>query len=150
MPRLLRFYHFEDLFERLDSNLPYPTTIRILHTVKIMIYLIHLSACAFYTFSDYKGLGSTDFVFDGEGSAYARCFYVGLKTSISVGRNPKPGETAVDEMVFMGIMWLIGVFIFAILIGMYRQYIMGNNCIGLLENYRKREGNYSTSNCISR
>ena len=65
---MLRFYHFEDLFERLDSNLPYPTTIRILHTVKIMIYLIHLSACAFYTFSDYKGLGSTDFVFDGEGS----------------------------------------------------------------------------------
>ena len=126
MPRLLRFYHFEDLFERLDSNLPYPTTIRILHTVKIMIYLIHLSACAFYTFSDYKGLGSTDFVFDGEGSAYTRCFYVGLKTSISVGRNPKPGETEVDEMVFMGILWLIGVFIFAILIGMYCQYIMGN------------------------
>eukprot|EP00093_Oithona_nana_P009758 09758.XXX_496765_495461_1 [CDS] Oithona nana genome sequencing. len=123
MPRLLRFYHFEDLFERLDSNLPYPTTIRILHTVKIMIYLIHLSACAFYTFSDYKGLGSTDFVFDGEGSAYARCFYVGLKTSISVGRNPKPGETAVDEMVFMGIMWLIGVFIFAILIGNVKETI---------------------------
>ena len=125
---MLRYYHFEDLFERLDSNLPYPMTIRLSRTVNIMLYLIHLSGCAYYTFSDYKGIGSTPFLYDGEGSAYAICFYVGLKTAVSIGKNPKPGRTESDEMVFMGILWLMGVFVFAVLIGMYFHYFVLATC----------------------
>ena len=97
--------------------------IRITRTINIMIYMIHLSACSYYTFSDYKGIGSTDFVYDGGGSPYTICFYVGLKTCMSLGRNPKPGDTDVDEMVFMGILWLVGVFVFAILIGNVKEII---------------------------
>lgn len=54
LPRMLRSYHFEDLFERLDSALPYPMLIRLTRTVNIMLYLIHLAGCAYYAFSDYQ------------------------------------------------------------------------------------------------
>ncbi len=56
-------------------------------------------------------------MYDGEGSAYARCFYIGLKTAVSIGKNPKPGRDNVSEMVFFGLMWLMGIFVFAVLIG---------------------------------
>lgn len=52
-PRLLRYYNFSNLFERLDAALPYPMLVRLGRTVNIMLYLIHLSGCAFYAFSDY-------------------------------------------------------------------------------------------------
>ena len=56
-------------------------------------------------------------MYNGEGNAYYRCFYVGLKTAVSIGKNPKPARDSPSEMIFMGILWLMGVFIFAVLIG---------------------------------
>ncbi len=82
-----------------------------------MMYLIHVNACAYYAFSAYEGIDSSPYVFNGHGSAYARCFYVGLKTSVSIGINPKPGRDRPVQMVFMGFLWLMGVFVFAVLIG---------------------------------
>lgn len=49
---------------------------------------------------------------------YVRCFFFAAKTAMSVGRNPKP--TAVPEYVFMAISWLLGVFVFAILLAQVR------------------------------
>ena len=62
------------------------------------------------------------FVFDGHGDAYTRCFYVGLKSAVSIGKNPKPVRDNHWEMMFMWIMWILGVFVFAILIGKYKKY----------------------------
>ena len=59
----------------------------------------------------------TGFVYDGHGNAYIRCFYIGLKSAVSIGKNPKPGRNNVYEMGFMWVMWISGVFVFAILIG---------------------------------
>jgi hypothetical protein len=33
---------------------------------------------------------TSEFVFDGAGNAYIRCFYITMKTAISVGMNVKP------------------------------------------------------------
>ena len=43
IPRLLRAYHFEDLFERLDNAFKFPMTIRLTRTINIMLFLIHLT-----------------------------------------------------------------------------------------------------------
>ena len=72
LPRLLRARNFGVFFDRLDSILPYPVLVRLSRTVNIMLYLIHLNACLFYLFSDFEGLGTSSFVFDGHGHAYIR------------------------------------------------------------------------------
>ncbi|TRY79591.1 hypothetical protein TCAL_11731 [Tigriopus californicus] len=105
LPRLLRYYCVETFFDRLDAVLPYPTVIRLSRTVNVMLYLIHITACAFYAFSDMEGIDSSPFVFNGHGNAYIRCFYVALKTSVSIGINPKPGRDRpatrnIDEYTF--------------------------------------------------
>ena len=56
-------------------------------------------------------------MFDGHGDAYTRCFYIGLKSAVSIGKNPKPVRDNAYEMMFMWVMWILGVFVFAILIG---------------------------------
>ena len=56
-------------------------------------------------------------MFDGEGEAYIRCFYIGLKTAVSIGKNPKPTFDKPSEIVFMGSLWIMGVFVFAVLMG---------------------------------
>ena len=48
---------------------------------------------------------------------------MGLKTSVSIGINPKPGKENALQMVFMGTLWLMGVFVFAVLIGQYTSIV---------------------------
>jgi hypothetical protein len=59
----------------------------------------------------------SEFVYDGMGNAYFRCFYITMKTAISVGMNVKPDRELPAEMIFMGTLWLLGIFVFAVLIG---------------------------------
>ena len=60
-----------------------------------------------------QGIGSNPFVYNGFGNAYLVCFYFGLKTAVSIGKNPKPNQDDPGAMIFMGIMWMMGVFVFA-------------------------------------
>ena len=121
LPRILKFVAFLEFTERLDSILAKPFYLRIFKTVTYMLYLIHLNACAYYAISVWEGINSNDFVYNGQGNAYIRCFYFATKTATSIGKNKKPTNTA--EIVFMTASWLMGVFIFAILIGDIRDIV---------------------------
>ena len=58
----------------------------MLKTFAHMLYLIHVIACAYYKISTYEGLKANGFVYDGQGTAYIRCFYFATKTATSIGR----------------------------------------------------------------
>ncbi|KAI2806165.1 cyclic nucleotide gated channel beta 1 [Blomia tropicalis] len=95
---------------------------RIIHTLWYMVYIIHIGACSYYLCSAYEGFGSTPWTYDNEGNAYLRCFYFAFRTSASIGgRLPKPNNLL--ERIYMTIIWLLGVFVFAMVIGQIRDIV---------------------------
>nr|XP_042899204.1 cyclic nucleotide-gated cation channel beta-3 isoform X2 [Parasteatoda tepidariorum] len=121
LPRLLKVQTFWEFFNRVDAVTKTPYVIRIIRTLMYMMYLIHLNACAYYAMSLWEGIGSNKWVFQGVGNAYIRCFYFATKTATSIGKNPKPENEI--EYIFMTISWLMGVFIFAFLVGQIRDIV---------------------------
>ncbi|KAF4518017.1 hypothetical protein B566_EDAN009250 [Ephemera danica] len=122
-PRFFKVHALWEFFSRLDSVLASPHLVRVARTVMNMLYMVHLNACAYYAFSAWEGLGSNNWTISNKPNinVYIRAFYFATKTATSIGKNPKPENE--QEYLFMTCSWLMGVFVFALLIGQVRDII---------------------------
>uniref|UniRef100_A0A3B4XN68 Cyclic nucleotide gated channel subunit beta 1b n=1 Tax=Seriola lalandi dorsalis TaxID=1841481 RepID=A0A3B4XN68_SERLL len=82
--------------------------LRVIRTTTYLLYCLHCNACLYYWGSALKGLGSTKWVYNGEGNSYIRCYYFAVKTLITIGGLPDP--TTLFEIVFQLINYFVGVF----------------------------------------
>uniref|UniRef100_A0A3P8U9I5 Cyclic nucleotide gated channel subunit beta 1b n=1 Tax=Amphiprion percula TaxID=161767 RepID=A0A3P8U9I5_AMPPE len=119
LPRLLKINSFFEFNERLEAILT-KAYIYVIRTTTYLLYCLHCNACLYYWGSAFKGLGSTKWVYNGEGN-YIRCYYFAVKTLITIGGLPDP--TTLFEIVFQLINYFVGVFAFSIMIGQMRDVV---------------------------
>nr|XP_014265038.2 cyclic nucleotide-gated cation channel beta-1 [Maylandia zebra] len=121
LPRLLKIKSFFEFNDRLEAILTKAYIYRVIRTTTYLLYCLHFNACLYYWISDFIGLGLTEWVYDGEGNSYIRCYYFAVKTLITIGGLPDP--TTLSEIIFQLINYFIGVFAFSIMIGQMRDVV---------------------------
>ncbi|KAG9474741.1 hypothetical protein GDO78_003285 [Eleutherodactylus coqui] len=120
-PRLLKYMVFFEFNTRLESILSKAYIYRVIRTTLYLLYCLHINACLYYWASDYEGIKSTKWVFDGEGNSYIRCYYWAVKTLITIGGLPDP--TTLFELWFQLLNYFMGVFAFSVMIGQMRDVV---------------------------
>uniref|UniRef100_A0A8C8IF24 Cyclic nucleotide-binding domain-containing protein n=1 Tax=Oncorhynchus tshawytscha TaxID=74940 RepID=A0A8C8IF24_ONCTS len=116
--QIMSFFEFND---RLEGILTKAYVYRVIRTTTYLLYCLHCNACLYYWGSAYEGLGSTQWVYDGQGNSYIRCYYFAVKTLITIGGLPDP--TTLFEIIFQLINYFVGVFAFSIMIGQMRDVV---------------------------
>ncbi|KFW63551.1 Cyclic nucleotide-gated cation channel beta-1, partial [Pygoscelis adeliae] len=120
-PRCLKYMAFFEFNSRLESILSKAYIYRVIRTTAYLLYSLHVNSCLYYWASAYEGLGSTTWVYDGEGNSYIRCYYWAVKTLITIGGLPDP--KTLFEIVFQLLNYFTGVFAFSIMIGQMRDVV---------------------------
>ncbi|ULU12261.1 hypothetical protein L3Y34_015526 [Caenorhabditis briggsae] len=134
--RVFRIHSFWLLFDMLDNSFANPYAIRIARTLSYMIYIIHCNSCVYYKLSAMQAFGQIAYfengkwylnkwVYNNQGNAYIRCFYFTAAVATSTGNNPAP--TNVIEYIYMTCSWMMGVFVFALLLGQIRDIVSNAN-----------------------
>ncbi|XP_018596529.2 cyclic nucleotide-gated cation channel beta-3-like [Scleropages formosus] len=119
--RFLRQESFFEFSDRLESIMSKAYIWRVARTIGYLLYILHLNACIYYTACLYEGIGTTKWVYDGEGTAYLRSYYFAVRTLINIGGLPEP--QTLFEILFQMLNYFIGVFVFSSLIGQMRDVI---------------------------
>nr|ANV21132.1 cGMP-gated cation channel beta-Y [Geotria australis] len=121
LPRCLRYMAFFEFNDRLEAILTKAFIYRVIRTTGYLLYSLHLNACLYYWASDYEGIASTKWVYNGLGNHYIRCYFWAIKTLITIGGLPDPEN--LFEIIFQGCNYFTGVFAFSVLIGQMRDVI---------------------------
>uniref|UniRef100_A0A8C4ZJX2 Cyclic nucleotide-binding domain-containing protein n=1 Tax=Gadus morhua TaxID=8049 RepID=A0A8C4ZJX2_GADMO len=119
--RIIRIEYFFEFSDRLESIMAKAYIWRVIRTTGYLLYALHINACLFYVASLYQGLSTTEWVYNGEGSAYLRCYYYAVRSLINIGGLPVP--QTVFEITFQLCNFFVGVFVFSSLIGQMRDVI---------------------------
>ncbi|KAM9374302.1 LOW QUALITY PROTEIN: cyclic nucleotide-gated channel beta-1 [Phaethornis superciliosus] len=120
-PRCLKYMAFFEFNSRLEAILSKAYVYRVIRTTAYLLYSLHVNSCLYYWASAYEGLGSTAWVYDGEGNSYIRCYYWAVKTLITIGGLPDP--KTLFEIVFQLLNYFTGVFAFSVMIGQMRDVV---------------------------
>ncbi|XP_006863686.1 PREDICTED: cyclic nucleotide-gated cation channel beta-1 [Chrysochloris asiatica] len=120
-PRCLKYMAFFEFNSRLEAILSKAYVYRVIRTTAYLLYSLHLNSCLYYWASDYQGIGSTHWTYDGVGNSYVRCYYWAVKTLITIGGLPDP--QTLFEIVFQLLNYFTGVFAFSVMIGQMRDVV---------------------------
>nr|XP_010977651.2 cyclic nucleotide-gated cation channel beta-3 [Camelus dromedarius] len=119
--RMLKYTSFFEFNHHLESIMNKAYIYRVIRTTGYLLFTLHINACLYYWASDYEGIGSTRWVYDGEGNKYLRCYYWAVRSLITIGGLPEPQTTF--EIVFQLLNFFSGVFVFSSLIGQMQDVI---------------------------
>uniref|UniRef100_A0A8C8RLA9 Cyclic nucleotide gated channel subunit beta 3 n=1 Tax=Pelusios castaneus TaxID=367368 RepID=A0A8C8RLA9_9SAUR len=119
--KVLKHMTFFEFNDRLEAILDKAYIYRVIRTTGYLLFILHINACIYYWASDFEGIGSTRWVYDGQGNMYLRCYYWAVRTLITIGGLAEPHT--LFEIVFQLLNFFTGVFVFSSLIGQMRDVI---------------------------
>ncbi|XP_013924677.1 PREDICTED: cyclic nucleotide-gated cation channel beta-3 [Thamnophis sirtalis] len=119
--RIMKHLTFFEFNDKLEAVMDKAYIYRVIRTIGYLLFVLHINACIYYWASTYQGLGSTKWVYDGEGNMYLRCYYWAVRTLITIGGLPEP--VTLFEICFQLTNFFSGVFVFSSLIGQMRDII---------------------------
>lgn len=136
--RLLRIHRMLQFFDRVESRTNYPNLFRVLLLILLITIIIHWNACFYFLISESLGFGSDSWVYPAlvdengnltEFSALSRqylfSFYWSTLTLTTIGELPGPVRD--EEFAFVIFDFLVGVLIFATIVGMVGGIITNMN-----------------------
>lgn len=124
--KLLKLYQVRQFNARTGSRSHYPNACRVLILLHNLLIIIHWNACGYYLLSQWIGLGSDSWVYPAWNAThnvewgtfsrqYIYSFYWSMLTLTSIGELPHPHTNL--EYTFMTVEYLIGIVMFATLVG---------------------------------
>ncbi|XP_061536651.1 cyclic nucleotide gated channel subunit alpha 1a [Phycodurus eques] len=134
--KLLRIGRMMEFFTRTETKTNYPNIFRIANLIMYILIIIHWNACFYFSFSKSIGFGSDEWVYpaldDPEEPAfgqpmrkYAFSLYWSTLTLTTIGETPPPSLDS--EFIFHVVDFLVGVLIFATIVGNIATMISNMN-----------------------
>ena len=134
--RLLKFGRMQEFFDRTDTCTNYPNLFRVSNLLIYILVIIHWNACFYFQMSNWIGFGSDDWVYFNTTESvypvnatllrmYIYSFYWSTLTLTTIGETPKPERDI--EYLFVVVDFLIGVLIFATIVGNVGSMITNMN-----------------------
>ncbi|XP_030317139.1 cyclic nucleotide-gated cation channel alpha-3 isoform X2 [Calypte anna] len=131
--RLLRIARLFEFFDRTETRTNYPNMFRIGNLVLYILIIIHWNACIYFAISKVIGFGTDTWVYpDVTVPEYGRLsrkyiysLYWSTLTLTTIGETPPPVKD--EEYLFVVIDFLVGVLIFATIVGNVGSMISNMN-----------------------
>lgn len=121
-PRFLKLTSLIKFFDMSDTHTSLPHFLRALRLTLYLMSAIHWLACFYYMISAAEGFGTNDWVYPtlegGDATLtrkYIRCLYWSMLTLTAIGETPTPSTNL--EYVVTGLTFLVGILIFAAVVG---------------------------------
>ncbi|CAG7722409.1 unnamed protein product [Allacma fusca] len=125
MNRLFRFTRMNEFFRKTESRTTFPNAFRIGRVILYILIIIHWNACIYFGISYAIGFGSDGWVYrnisleatknNSLAHQYIYSFYWSTLTLTTIGETPQPESNV--EFIFVVADYLIGVLIFATIVG---------------------------------
>ncbi|KAG6925844.1 cyclic nucleotide gated channel alpha 3 [Chelydra serpentina] len=131
--RLLRFARLFEFFDRTETRTNYPNMFRIGNLVLYILIIIHWNGCIYFAISKLIGFGTDSWVYPNVSHPeygrlarkYIYCLYWSTLTLTTIGETPPPVKD--EEYLFVVIDFLVGVLIFATIVGNVGSMISNMN-----------------------
>lgn len=131
--RILRFNKLLDFFERTATRTSFTNMIRIMNLILYILIIIHWNACIYFAISSSIGFGTDNWVYGNVSvpkyqpltRKYIYSFYWSTLTLTTIGETPTPERD--EEFLFVVVDFLIGVLIFATIVGNVGSMITNMN-----------------------
>ncbi|XP_003794414.1 cyclic nucleotide-gated cation channel alpha-3 [Otolemur garnettii] len=131
--RLLKFSRLFEFFDRTETRTNYPNVFRIGNLVLYILIIIHWNACIYFAISKFIGFGTDSWVYPNISipeygrlsRKYIYSLYWSTLTLTTIGETPPPVKD--EEYLFVVLDFLVGVLIFATIVGNVGSMISNMN-----------------------